>query len=145
MDWYYKGLKEIIDHIIYNYGSTWMIISHKEIVIEMTIDCIGYEYINNKWTEIEDYHPGSYTCYKICHHKLYDVNQIIAKYHKKCMLRRGLLEIEDIYYIGNSTRSNIKDDTRLNPDNVLAEIQSRLERPKMTTFWIFDLLVKYNK
>ena len=59
------------------------------------------------------------------------------------MLRRGLLEIEDIYYIGNSTRSNIKDDIRLNPDNVLAEIQSRLERPKMTTFWIFDLLVKY--
>ena len=53
MDWYYKGLKEIIDHIIYNYGSTWIIISHKEIVIEMTIECIGYEYINNKWTEIE--------------------------------------------------------------------------------------------
>ena len=144
MEWYHKGLETIIRSLNDRYISIWIIIYSNEIVIQRTGVCNKYVYIKGRWTKIT--YPEVIRTYYICHHKMYELNTINnINWPRKCTLNINLSDVKDVYYVTDLRWEwvSIKDDTWLNPDNVLAELQSRLERPKMTTFWISDLLIKY--
>ena len=144
MYWYYRDLEKIVNQIIRKENAVWIIIYSEEIIIEMTGSCNRYRYIEGYWIKFNYIMDNRCRQYQIGYHKIYGINGIYySGVPTKFILDINLANVQDIYYVTNSSESDIKDDTRLNQKNVLAELQSRLERPKMVTFWISDLLIKY--
>ena len=137
MEGYYEGIMNLIR----KYHRIWLIIYPKSIALELTNDIIRYYYQDEKWNEKLYYPHNNLTPVNIYNSKVSDHKLIRMEY----LMTYELYEPLNIFYVGDRMKSPIDQSYIISPDKVLSEIQGCQERPKMITFWIVNLLIKYNK